>query len=210
MRNSDISQISCFGFCKPTGALEKVLFNTCQENSKKQLIELNFLSHFFTNNFIPSDTANYNLCGRSLPNSVKCLSFPSMNNPTSVSSSTSIFNCKTTSIIEVASSSGILRVFHLFHQWLDSERAVIPRTEDRLKRIEESIARLGETLESFISSSFFRRTNEVSRGYQTDLSVNTSHSEIDMNSTDERHNINALLPKVSKSSQNTRGSESSK
>ena len=116
--NSDILQISCFEFCKPTGALQKVLFNTNQEihiEFLKTNYRANFVKSFFRNNCIPSGTASYNLCGRSLATSIKCLSFPPMNNLTSVSSSTSFSNCKTTSIVEVASQSGILKVFDLFH-----------------------------------------------------------------------------------------------
>lgn len=116
--NSDILQISCFEFCKPTGALQKVLFNTNQE-IHIEFLKTNYranLSHFFRNNFIPSGTASYNLRGRSLLTSIKCLSFPPMNNLTLICSSTSFSNCKTTSIVEVASQSGILKVFDLFHQ----------------------------------------------------------------------------------------------
>ena len=115
MRNSNISQISCFELCKPIGTLQKVLFNTYQEYHI-EILEKNYrVKSFFPNTFIPSGTANYNLCGRSLLTSAKCLLFPKMNNPTSVSS-TSFSNCKTTSITEVATSSVILRVFHHFDE----------------------------------------------------------------------------------------------
>ena len=100
------------------------------------------------------------------------LSFPPMNNSQSVSSDSNAFDSNITSTIEVSSASFTVNIPTISaSNNLDEDRAVIPTTEseDRLKRIEDAIARLGSAFERFINNSSSIKRGDIrgSREFQT-------------------------------------------
>ena len=127
-----------------------------------------------------------------------------MKNSPSVSSVSNVSDSNTTSTLEVSSASVTVSTPPIsVSNNLDGDSAVIPTTEseDRLNRMEDAIARLVSTLETFInnSSSIKRGDDRSIRGYLNDFSVNTSQSEIDhpqqrCNSGSRNGDIIALPP----------------